>query len=472
MSIDNLSIDTLETFTNIPVYAYGLPAVMAKSLRGIMTGFGLHLRKISEFQELTEYCSDCPEAIVFFSLSGDSGHSGDNGDREEILELTALKSLVEYHKLLLVVLSDKPLSEQQRELCLATGLVSDIWENCGHLPLLRQKCRLLLELQQRRNLQAKEQQLLQDLAYQKDRLLETMPDGVLMLTSDGYISDVNDFSLEALGYGRENLVGSHVSQLLCPSESRDPLLDWCEHPLYSSLSTQQDAAIEDSQLWRSDGSTLPVNVSLAVLYPGQAPEYLVVFQDISIRKAEEAELDQLTRYDPVTGLANVSLMRHFLLKAMARVLRNDRRLAVLYVDLDDFHCINENFGKAGGDSLLRSVGRRLKNCIRTGDMVSRYQGDAFMVILDEIRSAADVEKLAQQILEKLNTPHDLSGVPVVAHASIGIAFYPEGTTGIDDLIDQAKEAMEWVKLNGKNNRHVFGNDKLSAAKVNGRTVTH
>ena len=106
--------------------------------------------------------------------------------------------------------------------------------------------------------------------------------------------------------------------------------------------------------------------------------------------------------------------------------------------------------------MLKSVGRRLKNCIRTGDLVSRYQDDAFMVVLDEVRREQDVEKVAKQMIEKLSKPHDLSGVPVVAHASIGIAFYPNGSIGIDRLIELAVEAMQWVKLNGKNNLHVSG----------------
>ena len=142
------------------------------------------------------------------------------------------------------------------------------------------------------------------------------------------------------------------------------------------------------------------------------------------------------------------------------------------MDLDDFHCINETFGRSGGDSLLRSVGRRLKSCIRTGDMVSRYQNDAFMIVLDEVRGAADVEKLARQMLKHLNTPHDLSGVPVVSHASIGVAFYPDGAKGIDDLIDHAKEAMEQVKSRGKNGYHVYGNEELGLKLGKHKSLAH
>ncbi len=189
-------------------------------------------------------------------------------------------------------------------------------------------------------------------------------------------------------------------------------------------------------------------------------------------QAQEIQPQQLTRHDPVTGLVNVSLMRHFLLKAMARALRNDRRLAVLYIDLDDFHCINESFGLNGGNSLLKSVGQRIKNCIRIGDLVSRYQNDAFMVVLDEIRHDKDVEKVAQQIMGQLNTPHDLSGVPIISHASIGISFYPQGSIGIEGLIDQAIQAMRWVKLHGKNNLHVAGSEEQAGKGLKNKSFIH
>ncbi len=457
-----MSPDALNTFTNVPVFACSLPSDMARGLVSALAGFGLHLRVLDAPEEITPLVSETPESLLLLGAS----------DPQLPGLLDTLATDFSAKRTLLVVISEQPLAGPLRRTCLDHPLVADIWEGPDLLSLAERKCRLYLELLQRRLLQAKEEQMLIEMAYQKDRLLSALRDGVLMLTAEGYLSDLNDFAIESLGYGRENLIGAHISQILCPPDSSDPLIDWCEHPLHTAFATQQDSSIEDTVVWRSDGTELPVNCELAVMYPGQAPEYLLVFQDLSIRKAEEEQLNQLTRYDPVTGLASISLLRHFLLKAMARALRNSRRLALLYVDLDDFHCINESFGRSGGDSLLRSVGRRLKNCIRTGDMVSRYQSDAFMIVLDEVRRPEDVEKLARQMLQNLNTPHDLSGVPVVSHASIGVAFYPDGAMGIDDLIDHAKEAMDWVKLHGKNAHHVYGDDPFSNKHSRGKTVTH
>lgn len=456
-----MSAETLETFTNVPVLAFGLSRAGARCVLRTLYGFGVHLRIVESPEEVVIQLAEAPESLVLVGW----------GNVPAALPLFQGARL-DPRRTLLVAVSEVPRSFQDKESFLSNPLIADIWEDPCLNKQAERKCRLYLELLQRRLLQAREAHLLMEMAYQKERLLAVLQDGVMMVTAEGYISDLNEFVIESLGYGRENLIGAHVAQILCPPQSEDPLIDWCAHPLHSVFATQQDASMEDTVLWRSDGRELPVNCELAVMYPGQSPEFLLVFQDLSIRKVEEAELNQLTRYDPVTGLASISLLRHFLLKTMARTLRNDRKLALLYVDLDDFRCINESFGRGGGDSLLRSVGRRLKNCIRTGDMVSRYQNDAFMIVLDEVSGRDDVEKLATQMLKNLNTPCDLSGVPVVSHASIGVAFYPDGARGIDDLIDHAKEAMEWVKLHGKNGHSVYGGEEPDGVPGGRQLLAH
>lgn len=441
-----MSLDAVETLPNTPVISLAVPNQLNRLLASTMEGCGLHLR-IAESIENVEAILNVAENVLVFV-------GGEDVAECQGYMAALLKNFDPKSALMVACVAQ---GDQSSHEIMAQGATDVLDPSLPESVLLR-RCNLYLELLQRRNLSSKEQQLIGRLAYQKERLLSLLPDGILYVSNDGYISDLNEAAMGALGYGPEELVGAHLSQILCEPNSSDPLLDWCEHPLYSAMATQQDAHTEDTGMWRSDGSMLPVDCEIGVLYPGQEPEYILIFQDISIRKTEEAELNQLTRYDPVTGLANVSLMRHFLLKAMARALRNDRRLAVLYIDLDDFHCINESFGMSGGNSLLKSVGRRLKNCIRTGDLVSRYQDDAFMVVLDEVRHNEDVEKVAHQMMEKLVTPHDLSGVPVVAHASIGIAFYPKGSIGIDALIEQATEAMQWIKLHGKNGVRVAGTE--------------
>ena len=299
------------------MFALGLSQAVSRDLVRTLSDCGLNLRVAMSAEQLLPQVSQTPECLVFLGAQW----------AVAALELFVCAEL-DPRKTLVVVIGEV-LPESEQSSLLSSPLVADIWEDLNFGALGDRRCRMYLELLQRRLLQAKEAHLLMEMAYQKDRLLAALPDGVMMLTGEGYISDLNDFVIEILGYGRESLIGAHVSQILCSPESADPLFDWCVHPLHSVFATQHDGSLEDTTLWRSDGSELSVNCEFVVMYPGQSPEFLLVFQDLSIRKTEEAELNQLTRYDPVTGLASMSLLRHFLLKAMARALRNDRKLALL-----------------------------------------------------------------------------------------------------------------------------------------------
>lgn len=317
--------------------------------------------------------------------------------------------------------------------------------------------KLLLELWQRRRLESRERLALEAERLEREQILAQLEEGVLIFDRDGTVLDANNAALEWLVCPREQLLGSPVARLLAGPWSEDPLIDWCDHPLFVPVTRAEAIRLDDTHLWRADGEMLPVACRLHPLDASADGRLMLVFTDITVRKAEEALVDQLTRYDAVTGLANAPLMRHFLLKAMARALRNDRLLAVLYVDLDDFGCINESFGRKTGNQLLRSVGRRLRGCIRTGDLVSRYHEDTFIIVLDEVRSEEDAERIAEQILLKLGTPHDV-GAQIVVHASIGLAFYPSQSIGIDTLLQRAADTAMQVKAQGKNNYRTYSVD--------------
>lgn len=288
---------------------------------------------------------------------------------------------------------------------------------------------------------------------QRERVLEVSRDAVLGLTEHGVITEANTLALETLGFARENLIGRHIYTILYSPEEEDGLRAWRETPIYLACNGDVQEDVMDTVLWHAEGYPVPVDYRCAQISPLELGGTccLIMFEDISMRKAEEEQRSQLSRYDALTGLANSSLMRHYLLKAMARVVRNDRQLAVIYLDIDDFRYINENFGPHAGDAVLKNVGRRLKTSVRTGDMVTRIEADGFIVILDEISDAAAAAKIAGDMLEKISTPHDLGGTPMVVHASAGIALYPNvGSVTIDALIDCAMAAMQLAKQQGKN----------------------
>lgn len=326
--------------------------------------------------------------------------------------------------------------------------------------------RLLLELWQRRRMETRDRTSLRNLSTERDQILSHLEEGLILLDRHGLIVDANTAATDALVCPREQLLGSSVAKVLTAPWVEDPLLEWCDHPLFHPIVNAETVQIEDTHFWRIDGEALSVTCRLAPLETtgAGAGRLLIVFRDITVQKAEEALVDQLTRYDAITGLANAPLMRHFLLKAMARALRNDRLLAVMYIDLDDFTCINETFGRKAGNHLLRSVGRRLRGCIRTGDLVCRYHEDTFIIVLDEMRSPEDAERVAEQMLQRMKTPHDVLGAPIVVHVSIGLALYPSQSIGIDTLLERAAQATGRVKAAGKNNYLCYSESDQTATQ--------
>jgi diguanylate cyclase (GGDEF)-like protein len=174
----------------------------------------------------------------------------------------------------------------------------------------------------------------------------------------------------------------------------------------------------------------------------------ILFRDITERKNFEQGLIAAALYDSLTGLPNRVMFREHLAKALARAERGDQNLALLFVDLDGFKAINDEFGHLIGDDLLRSVAQRLSSTVRAGDLVSRFGGDEFTVILEncEMDHLPDIVERFSSVLE---APIDLEGQPVRVSASIGLVTYPESATDGDALIQMADAAMYVAKKDRK-----------------------
>ena len=173
------------------------------------------------------------------------------------------------------------------------------------------------------------------------------------------------------------------------------------------------------------------------------------------RNRGEQRLAELAQFDQLTGLANRSLFRDYLTKALSRAQRTHRPLAVLFLDLDRFKIINDTFGHNAGDLLLKQVSQRLKDCVRTSDLVARLGGDEFTVVVDGIVDPDMIGHFGERILQALKEPFDLDGNQVFTSASIGIAVYPFDADNIEDLLKSADVAMYRAKEQGANNYQFY-----------------
>jgi diguanylate cyclase (GGDEF)-like protein/PAS domain S-box-containing protein len=177
--------------------------------------------------------------------------------------------------------------------------------------------------------------------------------------------------------------------------------------------------------------------------------------DISERKRYEEEIFRLAHYDKVTGLANRVLFQHRLHEDIQITKRSGQSLALIYLDLDRFKEINDTLGHDMGDRLLESVATRLRACVRSSDTVARLGGDEFTIILNHQNRLADVELVAQEVLEQLAQPFPLAGEELYVSASLGITIAPEDSSDAEVLLRNADQAMYAAKAAGGNNFNFF-----------------
>lgn len=255
------------------------------------------------------------------------------------------------------------------------------------------------------------------------RLLNMNPDSMLVIDNHNMILYANPAAATLFNSKADHLRG-----------------DLFEFPLIDVKCTEITLA-EDQVV---EMSVLPID------WAGESV-FLVTLHDISILKQTEAKLLHLARYDQLTGLANRRYCLEFMEDALVRARRRNSYIAVLFMDLDKFKAINDNLGHEVGDQLLVSVANRLKNCVRESDLASRFGGDEFVLILDDIADPDVAETLAKKITDHLAIPHVLNDNTVVVGCSIGISTYPQSGDKPEALFKAADEAMYKVKSSGGNN---------------------
>jgi len=174
----------------------------------------------------------------------------------------------------------------------------------------------------------------------------------------------------------------------------------------------------------------------------------------------EIENRKLAYYDSLTGLPNRNLLADRLEQTILSARRQSRRFALMFVDLDRFKHINDTLGHVAGDELIKHAANRIRKCLRASDTLSRFGGDEFVIILPELRSAADVSIVAGKIIEQVAKPFHLDGVDTHVTASLGVAVYPENGEDTSTLMKRADIAMYQSKDNGKN-RFCYYNNELN-----------
>ncbi|HYH40952.1 MAG TPA: EAL domain-containing protein [Burkholderiales bacterium] len=211
---------------------------------------------------------------------------------------------------------------------------------------------------------------------------------------------------------------------------------------------------------RKDGTLYLESRSMSVARDGAGGivSRIVVFSDVTGEKEDERRIAFLAHHDALTGLPNRAMFMHECSEAIFRAQRRRSRVALLYVDLDEFKQVNDSHGHAAGDAVLRAVAPRVQECVRKTDILARLGGDEFTVVIDDVQDPRDLAAIARKIIERLGDPFAIAGEEVQISASIGIACYPDDAIDVDSLLAAADTAMYAAKAQGRNNSQYFSVD--------------
>lgn len=282
-------------------------------------------------------------------------------------------------------------------------------------------------------------------------LVQNASDVIAILEADGTLRYQSPAVKQVLGYTAQALLGHRLFEWIHPDDVPRA------QTLFAQALTKPEVNITtEYRLRHANGSwrTMEAIANNLLADPGVAG-IVVTSRDITERKEFEAQLTRLAFYDQVSQLPNRALFMDRLMHALARADRQDRAVAVLFVDLDNFKIINDSLGHGSGDQVLVRVAQCLQACVRPADTVARLGGDEFTILVEDVTCVRDAIIVAERIAEQLHAAFTVDGHEVVATASVGVAVSAPGITNSDDLVRNADLAMYGAKINGKGRYYVF-----------------
>ncbi|THF61298.1 putative bifunctional diguanylate cyclase/phosphodiesterase [Pseudothauera rhizosphaerae] len=290
-------------------------------------------------------------------------------------------------------------------------------------------------------------------------LVESSPDLIFTLDADGCFSYLNPRVEALLGFERAQLLRRPFILLVMPEDQDriQALLQVCRSGRSDGFSIE--LRLRRNRHMVEDGENTYVTVALNGLpmagEDGAGIGLYGVARDISERKRAEEIITFQAYHDQLTRLPNRVLFRDRLELAVAQAQRRAGMLAVMFIDVDRFKLVNDTYGHAAGDALLRNLAERLGTALRRGDTLARLGGDEFTILLPDISRPEDAETTARKILDTLARPFALPSGEFRATVSIGISIYPRDGKSAEELTKHADVAMYKVKRSGKNGFRFF-----------------
>jgi diguanylate cyclase (GGDEF)-like protein/PAS domain S-box-containing protein len=305
--------------------------------------------------------------------------------------------------------------------------------------------------------------LTEDLRRSEERfraLVQNASDIITIVDLEGCVRYHSPSGERILGYAPSDIEGRPVLDIMHPDDVEASIAFFLE-----AIKTGQVTAPVRWRVRHKDGSWR----YLETIYNNLADDpnvggVLLTSRDVSDRKDLEDQLAHRAFHDALTGLPNRSLFTDRVEHGLARRVREPGRIAVLFLDVDDFKTVNDSLGHAAGDDLLVAIAQRIDNCLRGGDTAARLGGDEFAILLEDVADPAEAAGVAERVIEALRPPFDIDGKRTFVYASIGIAT-SSGIPGerADELLRNADVAMYIAKRRGKGGHEFFEPDMHLAA---------
>lgn len=278
-------------------------------------------------------------------------------------------------------------------------------------------------------------------------IVDNNPSSVIITNLDGGVEYCNQQGLAMTGFEQQTIIGEKPRKWLAkqvPESTYENIIaTTAAGEIWQGelLNTHQSG-----RLYWARTSIFPVTSA-----EDQITAFIAIQEDVTQQKKDQEKIRFLANHDPLTGLPSLRLGMDRLEQAILSATRHTLTMALMFIDLDGFKKINDEYGHSAGDSVLKEVGQRMIFSTRDTDTIARIGGDEFMVVLTNVKKPEAVSKVAQKILTRVKEPFYFQENQLTIGASIGIVLCPQHGNSSSELLQRADDAMYQVKKSGKNN---------------------
>lgn len=290
--------------------------------------------------------------------------------------------------------------------------------------------------------------------HRLELILDHAPQAIITFNSTGVIDSINQAAAKLFGYREDKMMGERVSLLIAPPNTWNGKKDYLAYFLSTEL--ERFISAEGEVVGRRNGgATFPMAIRLSAPTLDGEPLYTALLSDISEHKAMLDNLTAMAEHDGLTGLYNRTYFQQELDRVVDRARRTGRRYSLLYIDLDNFKFVNDTLGHAAGDRLLGEISKELLKRARKSDLVARFGGDEFTVLLYDIDPKLSVE-VAESFHKKVSDYVFVHGGEAIqVGCSIGAVVIGAESTSAEEALSRADLSCHLAKRSGRNRIHLF-----------------